>query len=92
MFTTKIFKTICVGVAASMGTLLFSGSTNGKGYTLPNSKIMIHQPLGGTQGQANCEMLKEIQPQGIVKFGIIPELVGRVPIVVPLTLLMRMHL
>ncbi len=45
-------STICVGVAASMGAFLLAGGTNEKRYALPNSEIMIHQPLGGTQGQA----------------------------------------
>jgi len=45
-------KTVCVGMAASMGAFLLSSGTKGKRYTLPNSRIMIHQPLGGAQGQA----------------------------------------
>ncbi len=45
-------KTICVGLAASMGAFLLSSGTKGKRCSLPNSEIMIHQPLGGTQGQA----------------------------------------
>jgi ATP-dependent Clp protease protease subunit len=45
-------STICVGMAASMGAFLLSGGTKGKRYALPNSEIMIHQPLGGAQGQA----------------------------------------
>ena len=44
--------TICFGVAASMGAFLLSGGTKGKRLSLPNSRIMIHQPLGGAQGQA----------------------------------------
>ena len=44
--------TICFGVAASMGAFLLSGGTKGKRLALPNSRIMIHQPLGGAQGQA----------------------------------------
>lgn len=44
--------TICVGLAASMGAFLLSSGSKGKRYSLPNSEIMIHQPLGGTQGQA----------------------------------------
>ena len=44
--------TICFGVAASMGAFLLSGGTQGKRLALPNSRIMIHQPLGGAQGQA----------------------------------------
>ncbi len=44
--------TICMGIAASMGAFLLSGGTKGKRMSLPNSRIMIHQPLGGAQGQA----------------------------------------
>ena len=44
--------TICIGQAASMGAFLLSCGTKGKRYSLPNSRIMIHQPLGGAQGQA----------------------------------------
>ena len=46
-------STICVGLAASMGSFLLSGGTKGKRFSLPNSEILIHQPLGGTQGQAS---------------------------------------
>lgn len=45
-------STICVGLAASMGAFLLAGGTKGKRLALPNAEIMIHQPLGGTQGQA----------------------------------------
>ena len=45
-------STICLGMAASMGAFLLSSGTPGKRLALPNSEIMIHQPLGGTQGQA----------------------------------------
>ncbi len=45
-------STICVGMAASMGAFLLSAGAKGKRYALPNSEIMIHQPLGGFQGQA----------------------------------------
>ncbi len=45
-------STICIGMAASMGAFLLAAGTKGKRYALPNSEIMIHQPLGGTQGQA----------------------------------------
>ncbi|MBR6321264.1 MAG: ATP-dependent Clp endopeptidase proteolytic subunit ClpP [Lachnospiraceae bacterium] len=45
--------TICVGMAASMGAFLLSSGAKGKRYALPNSEIMIHQPLGGMQGQAS---------------------------------------
>lgn len=46
-------STICIGMAASMGAFLLSSGTKGKRYALPNSEIMIHQPLGGAQGQAS---------------------------------------
>ena len=45
-------STICIGMAASMGAFLLSAGTKGKRFALPNSEIMIHQPLGGTRGQA----------------------------------------
>ena len=45
-------STICIGMAASMGAFLLSSGTKGKRYALPNAEIMIHQPLGGAQGQA----------------------------------------
>ena len=46
-------STICVGMCASMGAFLLAGGTKGKRYALANSEIMIHQPLGGAQGQAS---------------------------------------
>ncbi|MBQ5801398.1 MAG: ATP-dependent Clp endopeptidase proteolytic subunit ClpP [Clostridia bacterium] len=45
-------STICIGMAASMGAFLLAAGTKGKRFALPNSEIMIHQPLGGTKGQA----------------------------------------
>ena len=45
-------STLCIGMAASMGAFLLSGGTKGKRYALPNAEIMIHQPSGGSQGQA----------------------------------------
>ncbi|MFD1020391.1 ATP-dependent Clp endopeptidase proteolytic subunit ClpP [Thalassobacillus hwangdonensis] len=45
-------STICIGMAASMGAFLLAAGEKGKRYALPNSEVMIHQPLGGTQGQA----------------------------------------
>ena len=50
---TPDVSTICLGMAASMATLLLSGGTKGKRYALPNSTIHMHQPLGGAQGQAS---------------------------------------
>ena len=46
-------STLCIGQAASMGAILLAGGTEGKRFALPNSRIMIHQPLGGFQGQAS---------------------------------------
>ena len=46
-------STICIGLAASMGAFLLASGTKGKRYALPNSEIMIHQPLGGARGQAS---------------------------------------
>ncbi len=46
-------STICVGLAASMGAFILASGTKGKRFALPNSEIMIHQPLGGAQGQAS---------------------------------------
>lgn len=56
-------STICVGQAASMGAFLLSAGTKGKRYSLPNSRIMIHQPSGGAQGQSTDIQIqaKEIQ-------------------------------
>ena len=45
--------TVCIGQAASMGALLLAAGANGKRYSLPNSRILIHQPMGGSQGQAS---------------------------------------
>ena len=50
-------STICMGMAASMGAFLLSSGTKGKRYALPNADIMIHQPLGGFQGQASDIMI-----------------------------------
>lgn len=44
--------TVCIGMAASMGAMLLTAGTKGKRYALPNAEVMIHQPLGGTEGQA----------------------------------------
>lgn len=46
-------STICVGMAASMGAMILSSGTKGKRFALPNSEVMIHQPLGGYEGQAS---------------------------------------
>ena len=52
-FIKPDISTMCVGQAASMGALLLTGGTKGKRFCLPHSRIMIHQPLGGFQGQAS---------------------------------------
>ena len=52
-FVKPDVSTICIGQAASMGALLLAGGTKGKRYALPHSRMMIHQPLGGFQGQAS---------------------------------------
>jgi len=51
-YVTCPVSTICTGMAASMGSLLLCGGTKGRRFALPNAQIMIHQPLGGAQGQA----------------------------------------
>jgi ATP-dependent Clp protease protease subunit len=57
-------STMCVGQAASMGAILLAGGTTGKRFALPHSRVMIHQPLGGFQGQASDI---EIHAQEILK-------------------------
>lgn len=52
-FVKPDVSTLCTGIAASMGAFLLAAGAKGKRYTLPNSRIMIHQPSGGTQGQAS---------------------------------------
>ena len=52
-FINADVSTICTGMAASMGAFLLTAGEKGKRYALPNSEIMVHQPLGGTQGQAS---------------------------------------
>ncbi len=72
--TMKFIKndivTICIGQAASMGALLLTGGTKGKRFILPNSRVLIHQPLGGAQGQATdiiiqAEEIKRIKEMTI---------------------------
>jgi ATP-dependent Clp protease protease subunit len=57
-------STLCIGQASSMGAILLTGGTTGKRFALPNSRVMIHQPLGGFQGQATDI---EIHAQEILK-------------------------
>jgi ATP-dependent Clp protease protease subunit len=52
-FIKPAVSTLCVGQAASMGSLLLAAGTKGKRYCLPNSRVMIHQPMGGFSGQAS---------------------------------------
>ena len=58
--------TICVGLAASMGAFLLAGGTKGKRLALPHSRIMIHQPLGGTQGRSQATDI-EIEAREILR-------------------------
>jgi ATP-dependent Clp protease protease subunit len=52
-FVRPSVSTMCIGRAASMGAVLLAGGAKGKRFCLPNSRVMIHQPLGGFQGQAS---------------------------------------
>ena len=63
-FIKPAVSTLCIGMAASMGAFLLAAGEKGKRFSLPNSKVMIHQPLGGAQGQAT-EI--EIQAREILK-------------------------
>jgi len=72
-------STICVGMAASMGAFLLTAGAKGKRYALPNSEVMIHQPLGGAEGQASDI---EIRAKRIIKLreklnGILAERTGQ---------------
>jgi ATP-dependent Clp protease protease subunit len=72
-------STICLGQAASMGALLLSAGTKGKRFALPNSRILIHQPLGGAQGQATDIQIQsqEIQRLKIIINGILVKHTGQ---------------
>lgn len=63
-FVKPDISTTCVGMAASMGAVLLTGGADGKRYLLPNARVMIHQPLGGVQGQASDI---EIEAQEILR-------------------------
>jgi ATP-dependent Clp protease protease subunit len=63
-FIKPNISTMCIGQAASMGALLLAGGTKGKRFALPHSRMMIHQPSGGAQGQASDI---EIQANEIIK-------------------------
>jgi ATP-dependent Clp protease protease subunit len=64
-FITSDVATICTGMAASMGAVLLVAGAEGKRSALPHSRVMIHQPLGGVQGQASDI---EIEAKEILKF------------------------
>ena len=78
-FVKPDVSTICVGMAASMGAFLLTAGAKGKRYALPNSEVMIHQPLGGAEGQASDI---EIRARRIIKLreklnGILAERTGQ---------------
>lgn len=80
-YITPKVSTICVGLAASMGAVLLAAGESGKRASLPNSRIMVHQPLGGAQGQASDI---EIQAREIMKmkkalYGILAHHTGQTP-------------
>ena len=64
-FITSDVSTMCTGMAASMGAVLLVAGAEGKRFALPHSRVMIHQPLGGVQGQASDI---EIEAKEIIKF------------------------
>lgn len=76
---TPDISTICVGMAASMAQVLLCGGTKGKRFALPNSRIMMHQPMGGTRGQTtDIEIYtKEMLRTRDTLFGIIAEHTGK---------------
>jgi len=71
--------TIAMGLAASMGSIILAGGTAGKRYTLPHAEIMIHQPLGGAEGQATDIMLaaKHIEKTGNILYKILAKHTGQ---------------
>ncbi len=64
-FITAPVSTVCLGQAASMGAVLLAGGEHGKRFCLPNSRVMIHQPLGGFQGQASDIMIHAEETQKV---------------------------
>ena len=64
-FVKSDVSTVCIGQAASMGALVLAGGAKGKRHALPHARIMIHQPMGGFQGQATDI---EIQAKEILRF------------------------
>ena len=71
--------TVCIGMAASMGSIILTGGSKGKRYALPHSEIMIHQPLGGTEGQASDIKIhaEHIIKTGQTLYGIIAKHTGK---------------
>ena len=78
-FITPDVQTICVGMAASMGAFLLAAGAKGKRYSLPNSRIMIHQPSGGSRGMASDIQIqaREIQDLKGLLNGILSERTGK---------------
>lgn len=71
--------TVAMGLAASMGSIILAGGEKGKRYALPHAEIMIHQPLGGAEGQATDIMLaaKHIEKTGNILYGILAKHTGQ---------------
>ncbi|HRI36554.1 MAG TPA: ATP-dependent Clp protease proteolytic subunit [bacterium] len=72
-------ETVCVGMAASMGSIILAGGTKGKRFALPHSEIMIHQPLGGAEGQATDIRIaaEHIHRTGETLYGILAKHTGQ---------------
>lgn len=72
-------STVCVGLAASMGSIILCGGAKGKRFSLPHSEVMIHQPLGGAEGQASDIQIaaKHIEKTGEILYGILAEQSGK---------------
>lgn len=72
-------STVCVGLAASMGSVILAGGTAGKRFCLPHSEVMIHQPLGGAEGQASDIKIaaKHIEKTGDTLYGILAKHTGK---------------
>lgn len=66
-FITPAISTVCLGQAASMGAVLLAGGATGKRFCLPHSRVMIHQPLGGFQGQASDILIHAEETQKVKK-------------------------
>lgn len=66
-FITPPVSTVCMGQAASMGAIMLAGGAEGKRFCLPNSRVMIHQPLGGFQGQASDILIHAEETQKVKK-------------------------